>query len=319
MKKDRVEIEDELIQEYREKKHRARSRQVQRKRKLLASGMAVLFAGLFIVGRAFIKKDRNLETQQEIGAVYMEMTDSVPERSRIAADVSSVRKEYLKKIENLAQEDERYLEILEMQEEFPDGVLRLCANNGEALEFVLAYPEKKGKAAAETIGEVTKGEVPLLIQWDEKWGYASYGNETIVAVNGCGPACVAMVVAALTGRNDVTPAVVAEYSAASGFLTNTNDTSWDLMNYGCEVFGISGRMIGLDENVMANELYAGHPIIASMGPGDFTSGGHLLVISGYDGAGFEIKDPNSILKSQKTWTFEELKGQIKNLWAFQII
>ena len=73
----------------------------------------------------------------------------------------------------------------------------------------------------------------------------------------------------MTGINEISPAVAATYSAAKGFLTESQDTSWDLMTYGAEACGISGTELGLDEAAMANQLAAGHPIIASVGQSIF--------------------------------------------------
>ena len=42
--------------------------------------------------------------------------------------------------------------------------------------------------------------------------------------------------------------------------------------------------------------------------------GDIEVAAGADGA-FVIRDPNSILRSNRTWTFEELEPQMKNIWA----
>ena len=209
--------------------------------------------------------------------------------------------------------------ILDREEEYPDNVLRMVCQNEETLNFAVDYPEKKDSEPASTVGDVTKGVVPLLIQWDRRWGYAPYGSSTIVAVSGCGPTCIAMVACGLTGRNDITPAKVASYSANNGFLTESRDTSWDLMTYGAEEYGITGTELGLDEAAMANQLAAGHPIIASMGPGDFTSSGHFIVLTGYANGSFTVNDPNSLVRSGETWSFERLKNQIVNLWYYTVL
>ena len=39
--------------------------------------------------------------------------------------------------------------------------------------------------------------MPLLLQWDERWGYRYYGDQ-MMAINGCGPTCLSMVVSYLT-------------------------------------------------------------------------------------------------------------------------
>ena len=74
-------------------------------------------------------------------------------------------------------------EILMNREKYPDELIDLVQGNEEAADFVLDYPEKKDLPPAETIGDVTAGDIPLLLQWDERWGYCLYGDK-MIAVNG---------------------------------------------------------------------------------------------------------------------------------------
>lgn len=225
---------------------------------------------------------------------------------------------YLEELKAMESQDERISTVIDHIQDYPEEILKILANNIETLDFVLDYPQNKNQPCEETIGEnPVKGEIPLLIQWDRRWGYGSYGS-SIVAVSGCGPTCIAMVASGLTGRNDITPYTVAQYSENNGFLTAQLDTSWDLMTYGCEAFGISGTMLGLDEGAMANTLNAGMPIICSVGKGDFTSNGHFIVLTGYTDGGFQVHDPNSKVRSNQLWTYEKLKGQILNMWYYTL-
>ena len=64
------------------------------------------------------------------------------------------------------------------------------------------------------------------------------------------------------------------------------------------------------------ELEQNHPIICSMGPGDFTMTGHIIVITGVKNGKFVINDSNSKDRSKKLWSYEEIREQIKNLWSF---
>ena len=59
----------------------------------------------------------------------------------------------------------------------------------------------------------------------------------------------------------------------------------------------------------------GKVIICSMGPGDFTTEGHFILIRGYDGNGFYVNDPNRRSNSEKQWEFDTLRSQIRNLWS----
>lgn len=225
---------------------------------------------------------------------------------------------YIEELMQLEKQDSRIQEVIDHADEYPERVLKMLSKNIETLDFVLDYQEKKDLPCADTIGQApAEGEIPLLIQWDERWGYGSYG-ESIVAVSGCGPTCIAMVASGLTGRTDITPYAVAAYSEENGFLTSEMDTSWDLMTFGCEEFGVTGTMLGLDENAMANTLAYGCPIICSMGPGDFTDNGHFIVLTAYEDGMFHVNDPNSKIRSGQTWSFEELKDQIVNMWWYEL-
>lgn len=62
----------------------------------------------------------------------------------------------------------------------------------------------------------------------------------------------------------------------------------------------------------------GCPIIINVGPGDFTDSGHFMTLTGYDSEGFMINDPNSRANSEKHWTYAQLQGQVRNLWAMYI-
>ena len=59
-------------------------------------------------------------------------------------------------------------------------------------------------------------------------------------------------------------------------------------------------------------------MVINVGPGDFTLHGHYMVIVGYENEQFKINDPFSVENSNKLWSYEQLEGQIKNLWAISL-
>ena len=95
-----------------------------------------------------------------------------------------------------------------------------------------------------TVGEVEVGEVPLLLQYDQRWGYGDYGNSS-VAVSGCGPACLSMVITSLTGDDTITPYVVAQYASEQGYYVPGAGTAWTLMSEGAK--HLSNREESLDK------------------------------------------------------------------------
>lgn len=205
--------------------------------------------------------------------------------------------------------------VMAHKDQYPVELIELLENNAETAEFVLGYQEKKDTAPAETIGDVTQGEIPLLLQWDERWGYAYYADD-MIAVNGCGPTAIAMVAAGLTGDNTITPYRVAQFSAENGYYAGDSGTSWSLMTEGARQFGIYGEEMGLSESEVFSALENGHPIICSMRPGDFTTTGHFIVLTGVEEGKIRVNDPNSRERSGKLWDYSRIEYQINNLWVF---
>ena len=87
----------------------------------------------------------------------------------------------------------------------PEQLIRLMELNPETEEFVLNYSEKKDLVFEYTLDEYKDcEEVPLLMQWDERWGYGYYAGE-LMGISGCGPTCLSMVCIYLLGDTELTP------------------------------------------------------------------------------------------------------------------
>lgn len=216
---------------------------------------------------------------------------------------------------------EEHLEQVRIQatvQGYPKGVIELLDKNPATVDYVEAYGEKQGQIYAEDIGDdYVEGQIPLLIQWDERWGYAPYGT-SVVAVSGCGPTCMAMVAAGLTHDPTITPAKVAAYGTENSYVDEENNTYWAFMQEAGADFGLSCHSGFLTEQQLAAELSAGHPVICSMGPGYFTQNGHFIVMTGYENGQIRINDPFSEENSARTWSYSEIQDQIKAMWVYSL-
>ena len=159
------------------------------------------------------------------------------------------------------------------------------------------------------------GEVPFLYQTDPQWASRPYAGGT-VEKNGCGPTCLSMVYVALTGRDDLDPAAMADFSERGGYTTD-GMTAWTLMSDGATELGLVSKELPASEAAVREALLAGRPVICSVGPGDFTTTGHFIVLSGLTEDGEVIvHDPNNAERSSHPWDLERVLGQCLNLWAF---
>lgn len=197
---------------------------------------------------------------------------------------------------------------------YPGQLKELAKKNDEAIDFIYEYPKEHSKKHnIDLTAEAAQDTVPLLQQWDERWGYEKYSGNYFAA-SGCGPTALSMVVLYLTHDAQASPLAVAEYAKEAGYSVDGSGSAWDLIGKGCRHYGVNAKTIKVDEDTFKERLDDGNLIVVNVGPGDFTDNGHFMVITGYDEEGFTINDPNSIIKSNTHWQFERLHSQIRAAW-----
>lgn len=223
----------------------------------------------------------------------------------------------LEKLKYRAKSDSRLNKFVKNYDNYPEQLMESVVYNEEIIDFALNYNGKITEKKVNDIGTVQKGVYPLLIQFDAKWGYNAYGDG-MIAISGCGPTSLAMILAGLTGKNDTTPVDIAQYAVSQKYYTTAGGTSWSLMSEGSKHYGLIPKELPLDKNVVFRELNNGHPIILNVGPGDFTRYGHYIVVTNVKDGLLQINDPNSRKRSSQLWDFDNIKSQIKNLWSFQL-
>ena len=200
--------------------------------------------------------------------------------------------------------------------DYPQSLIDLLARNPETEQFVLEYPTASREHWDGDLSEYDCSTVPLLMQWDRRWGYIQYGDD-FAGLTACGPVCLSMVAYYITGDASLTPVYMMDFAVSNGYCVPGDGTSWTFISEGGEILGMDVTEIPLDETQILKNLEVGNPIICAMGPGDFTSTGHYVVMVGYSDGLIQINDPNSHTNSLKLWRYDELSGQIENLWVIR--
>ncbi len=225
--------------------------------------------------------------------------------------------EVLAKLSELGQENDVIAQILEDREVYPEKMLEALANNPEMADFVENYPTKKGEVTGGLTDLEKQQEYPLFLQWDPRWGYARYGDDdSNIGLSGCGPTCLSMVLYYLTKNETLTPDMIAAYSMDNGYYLAGTGTLWALMEDFPSLYGVEVSQPEISEWSMKSELNKGNILICSMGAGDFTAGGHFIVIYGCDENGFKVNDSNCVARSRLSWSFKQIQKQIKHIWSF---
>ena len=250
---------------------------------------AAALIGLFFVGR-LRQSPEELPPETEAATLATEATQPVTEEIT----------------EEVTEETEPDLTGI------PESLLELMEKNPETVDFVLNYPHRQEQIV--DISGLDRSEVPLFLQWDQRWGYTIYGTD-VLALTGCGPTCMAMVGYYLTGKDTFTPDQMAEFSLEHDYYAWGNGTKWTFFSEGVKKLGLKSKELALAESVMVDQLDRGHPIVLNVRKGDFTEHGHYIVVVGYEDGMFRVNDPNSVIRSEKLWSYETLEPQIRNLWA----
>ena len=159
--------------------------------------------------------------------------------------------------------------------------------NQEVVEDIEILPEKD-------IDKVTYENgmpIPHFLQYAPQWGSKKYGSGT-VTTSGCGPTSMAMVISYFTGKT-ITPNITAQWADANGYYVPGQGTAWSFYSAAAKNWGIKCQELGNSITAAVQALRENKPVIASMGPGEFTRAGHLIVLRGLTTEGrILVNDPN---------------------------
>ena len=263
-----------------------------------------------LVEKLSVEAKKNLETEK------IRLAKEEEERQRLAEE--EAKKNEVKDREELSQISIEELAEYLRNKEVPEELVEFMEEYPEAREFVTDYLYQPDPPLSKDIsGEVQKGVFPHFLQWDERWGYEDYGG-SFFAVAGCGPTAMSVVYSGLTGKSDMNPYAMSQWAEEQGYYIVGSGTSWEMMWSGANTLGLYWWEVDFDEASIRAALDSGCPIIAAMSPGgDFTSFGHFIVMTDIDEEGnITIRDSNSIERTERTWTWDELMWQTAAMWAY---
>lgn len=328
-----------MSQKNRKNNHKETRKTPSKKTIPLLSILAVSFLVLFIIlssGKqptgASGTEQLNTATENPVLSTDMETENSEPstevssestrslsyleqcELDYVEQPVKRTREEAVAKIKELSRWFPALYYVYANEAQYPDELLRSGAGNPEMTDFLYGYLTREAAATGGFTEEEQPEDYPLFLQWDIRWGYMPYGSANVGAT-GCGPTCLSMAVFYLTGNRECTPDVIAQYSLDNGYYVPNVGTAWALLTEYPQKYGLSSMQVRLSESNLKAELDKGNILICSVREGDFTSAGHFIVIYGYDENGFKINDPKCVYRSRMTWTYDQIKDDIKATWS----
>jgi len=166
-----------------------------------------------------------------------------------------------------------------------------------ANEFYYDDVIKKKNKSENYTGKIV--EPVYFSQEDPAWKnimYSNHGDKSqTIGSSGCGPTAMAMVISTLTGKK-VTPVEMCEFAVKNNYRTYDNGTAWGFFGAAAKEYDI--KCVQTDDFSKVKEALSDgkHIVIASMGKGHFTQGGHFVVLTSVETKGgndwYTVFDPN---------------------------
>lgn len=164
------------------------------------------------------------------------------------------------------------------------------------------------------------------MQTDPRWkdvDYSAPGEKTTIGRAGCGPTCAAMLIETITGKT-FTPVDAAKWSLKHGGKAVNQGTYYSYFTKQFKEHGIAcerlntSTVYGKPNDPVHGKAFRllqdGYYLIACMGPGTWTRGGHFVVVWWKDGK-VRINDPNSKKTDRTNGDYNTFKKEVKYYWS----
>lgn len=160
-------------------------------------------------------------------------------------------------------------------------------------------------------------------QNDKRWAshdYSAKGEKRTISSSGCGPTCMAMVVSSLA-KKSITPVTMADWSVEYGYKFKNQGTAYGYFAKQAKVYGLTVNQMN-NASAYKNKsasvhktakkaLQNGDWLICCMGPGNWTSGGHYVLVYAISDTKVYINDPASLAVGRTISTWSKLSNEVK--------
>lgn len=131
----------------------------------------------------------------------------------------------------------------------------------------------------------------------------SSGKPATIASHGCGPTSLAIILSSFE-QKEINPMTMTEQVCKSGGCYSSG-SSYSTLATVAETYGYKTQFVSRSGDIskVTNALASGNSlVIALMGPGTFTSGGHYIVLTGTRSDGYvSVADPASRTRTNTKW------------------
>ena len=261
---------------------------------ILSTLLSVLIIFSVFVGCSYENEEMSITTEQTTE------TEERAEEITVSAETQQLAEDTKKAVEQ--QQDLSSNEIIESSEDEEATVVDEGAleNDGTVQQENFSWNgDTKAGEGLNLLG-ACQG-LTYYNQADSRWAsklYTSTGNKSqTMASSACGPTAAAMVVSSSKGA--ILPTTMASLFVDNGYRTANNGTAWACWPFVADYFGFDEYYTTTSDSKMLSYLktdknkdgVADYFVVASVGSGLWTTGGHYIVLVSDDDGVITVYDP----------------------------
>lgn len=250
-----------------------------KKRNKILIFVVCILATLAVLANIFISREAGeaIETVQNIVMNEIDITEEQEENAKkeqeeVKENASTTE------IQDLSVEEEQQLEEQEIE------------NEAFELQGNIAYEGDKARNWNVELGNYAG--LTYYSQVDSRWKnhvYTAIGdNSQTIGTSGCGPTSAAMIVSSIKGT--ITPDTLGDLFVKYGYRSSNSGTYWSAFRAVADEFDIEYQETSSLDTAI-EKLKNNNYVVASVGNGLFTYGGHFIVLVGIENDTIKIYDP----------------------------
>lgn len=262
---------------------------------ILSTLLSVLIILSAFAGCSYENEEMSITTEQTTVA-----EETPTEEITVSAETQQLAEDTKKAVEQ--QQDLSSNEIIESSEDEEATVIDEGAleNDGTVEQENFAWEGSTKAGEGLSLLGACQG-LTYYNQADSRWAnnlYTSTGNKSqTMASSACGPTAAAMIVSSSKGA--ILPTTMANLFVDNGYRTANNGTAWVCWPFVADYFGFDEYYTTTSDSKMLSYLktdknkdgVADYFVVASVGSGLWTTGGHYIVLVGDDEGVIRVYDP----------------------------
>lgn len=192
----------------------------------------------------------------------------------------------------------------------PEGFMKAFKNTGKYMAVICMTILMSAQPMGVSADQQQSKQLKVVYYNQADYPGEKIGGSTIKAA-GCGPTSVAVCYSSLTGKKADVPKMCKQAYKHGWYYTGQGCTH-DVVPGLSKLYGLECKGLGYSKKAVEKALRAGHPVVALMGPGDFTNNGHFVVLTRMVGKNrVKVADVGSRANTYKTWSLKKVVSQGK--------